>query len=370
MSIEISNVRKAFGNSIVLAGLNLSIPTGQLVAVIGPSGCGKSTLLRLIAGLLACDSGTIRLEDKLVSASSPHLLDTGMVFQDLALYPHFTIHKNLRFALRKQNLPKTEIDARVDRIAEHLSISQLLGRYPADLSGGERQRVAIGRAMIRQPKVLLLDEPLSQLDAHLRTRLRNLLVDMHQRLGCTTLYVTHDANDAFGIADRILVMKDGQIVQDGIPEQIYSNPKDRWIAEFVGEPPINFVTGSLDGDKLRIGHCNLTLQHPSSSYSPQSDSREVLVGFRPGSVRLSIDSASVENTFQYNVRLKRSYRRDDGFVTIVESEFGQHHMLSSSKLATNIESDLVLSVSTGELIIFDAQTRNNLFYSPNDDKTN
>lgn len=357
-AIEVVGLGKQFGKSWALNQIDLSIPSKQLVAVVGPSGCGKSTLLKLVAGLLRSSQGEVLLNGKPVTETPSVQLDIGMVLQDSPLYPHFKVRKNLQFSIRSQKLSKVEADHRVNEVAERLGISDILNRYPSDLSGGQRQRVAIGRAIIRRPKVLLLDEPMSQLDAHLRIQLRALLVDLHQQFSATTLYVTHDANEALEVADRILVMKEGRLVQDGAAEEIYQNPADQWVAEFVGDPPINFVPGCLRGNMLEVAASKLLLR---SLADRRSESRggsqlrdNVVIGFRPAKTLL--EDNQIVDALCVQAIVKRVYRRQDRLVYLVSSELGEHRSVTAENRAISVGSKVWLAVSGTQMMLFDSVT--------------
>lgn len=242
------------GGVEALAAVDLEVGDGSLFVVVGPSGSGKSTLLRLIAGLETPDSGTVWIGDRRVDRLPPRDRDVAMVFQNPALYPHLTVFDNLAFGLRARRTPRQEIQTRVADVAERLGLGDVLRRVPRTLSGGQRQRVALGRAIVRQPRVFLLDEPFSSLDAPLRASMRADLIDLHRRVGTTTILVTHDQAEAMALGDRIAVMDRGRIIQSGTPTDVYDRPATRFVAEFVGHPPINVLPCVVErvGDSLRI----------------------------------------------------------------------------------------------------------------------
>ncbi|HEU4959231.1 MAG TPA: sn-glycerol-3-phosphate ABC transporter ATP-binding protein UgpC [Sphingomonas sp.] len=247
-AVELAGVAKAFGGVEVLGGIDLAITDGEFVVFVGLSGCGKSTLLRLIAGLEAPSAGTIAIDGRVVNQIEPARRGIAMVFQSYALYPHMTVRENLGFALMLQRLPKTEIDAAVERAAATLDIAHLLDRKPRQLSGGQRQRVAIGRAIVRQPKVFLFDEPLSNLDAGLRGHMRYEFARLHEALGATMLYVTHDQVEAMTLADRIVVLNGGRIEQVGTPAELYDRPATLFVAGFIGAPRMNLLPVMAERD--------------------------------------------------------------------------------------------------------------------------
>src|SRR5580704_4691869 len=244
-SVAIRDVKKAFGPHYVIHGVNVEIADGEFVVLVGPSGCGKSTLLRMIAGLENISAGEIRIADRVVNTLPPKARDVAMVFQNYALYPHMTVADNMGFSMRLRGAPKKEIDARVNRAAEILSLTPFLARYPRQLSGGQRQRVAMGRAIVRDPKVFLFDEPLSNLDAKLRVQMRTEIKALHQRLKTTTIYVTHDQIEAMTMADKIVVMHDGRVEQIGAPLELYDRPANLFVAGFIGSPAMNFFRGTI-----------------------------------------------------------------------------------------------------------------------------
>lgn len=258
-SVEIQNLDLSFGATEVLKGLNLEIAQGEFLVLLGSSGCGKSTLLNCIAGLLDVSDGKIFIQGKNVTWAEPSERGIGMVFQSYALYPQMTVEGNLSFGLKNQRMPKKEIKERVSKAAEVLQIEPLLKRKPAALSGGQRQRVAIGRALVRDVDVFLFDEPLSNLDAKLRTDLRVELKRLHRQLGNTMIYVTHDQVEAMTLADRIAVMKDGVIQQLADPNTVYSKPSNKYVADFIGSPSMNFFKSPIENKRFTIGDSNFNL---------------------------------------------------------------------------------------------------------------
>src|SRR5437870_9198469 len=244
-SVGIRDVRKAYGATQVIHGVDITINDGEFVVLVGPSGCGKSTLLRMIAGLESITGGEIRIGERVVNHVPPKERDIAMVFQNYALYPHMTVAANMGFSLRLRGADKAEIDSRVRRAAEILGLIPLLERFPRQLSGGQRQRVAMGRAIVRDPQVFLFDEPLSNLDAKLRVAMRTEIKELHQRLKTTTVYVTHDQIEAMTMADTIVVMHDGVIEQMGAPLELYDTPNNQFVAGFIGSPAMNFLEGML-----------------------------------------------------------------------------------------------------------------------------
>ena len=275
-SLVLRNLVKAFDKTKVLHGISLSVEDGEFVVFVGPSGCGKSTTLRLIAGLEETTSGEIEIEGRVVNHLEPKDRNIAMVFQNYAIYPHMTVRKNIGFGLRTSKLSKAEKEARLEEVAAILDMTELLGRKPSQLSGGQRQRVAIGRAMVRDPAVFLFDEPLSNLDAQLRTQMRLEIKKLHQRVGNTIIFVTHDQVEAMTMADRIVIMKDGHIHQVGTPTEVYHKPANIFVAQFIGAPSMNMLSGEVAGGAVRLGtefkiELDLELE----------DGRSVLIGVRP-----------------------------------------------------------------------------------------
>ncbi len=244
--VALSSVHKTYPNGFeAVKDFNLDIRDGEFVVLVGPSGCGKSTTLRMVAGLEDTSGGTIAIGERVVNDVHPKDRDIAMVFQSYALYPHMSVYKNMAFALKLRKVPKAEIERRVQGAAKTLGLTELLDRKPRQLSGGQRQRVALGRAIVREPKAFLFDEPLSNLDAKLRVTTRGELKALHQRLKTTTIYVTHDQEEAMTLGDRIVVMSNGLIQQAGPPLEVYRNPVNRFVGAFVGMPPMNFLDGTL-----------------------------------------------------------------------------------------------------------------------------
>ena len=276
--IELKNLTKVFsGDVVALDDVSLRIEDGEFIALVGPSGCGKSTLLRALAGLEDVTAGEISIGGRDVTDLAPRHRDIAMVFQSYALYPHMSVRQNLGYGLRVRRTPKAEIRKRVDEVAGLLGLDELLERRPAQLSGGQRQRVAMGRAIVREPQAFLMDEPLSNLDAKLRVGMRASLAQLHQRLGVTTVYVTHDQVEAMTLGQRVAVMKDGRILQVDAPQVLYEQPRDLFVAGFIGSPAMNLVDANIEGDEVSFGEFRVALD---SVRRPSAPGRVVL-GVRP-----------------------------------------------------------------------------------------
>ncbi|MEZ5784220.1 MAG: sn-glycerol-3-phosphate ABC transporter ATP-binding protein UgpC [Rhizobiaceae bacterium] len=284
-TVEIRDVRKNYGQLEVIHGVSVDILDGEFVALVGPSGCGKSTLLRMIAGLEEITDGDIAIGGRVVNDIAPKDRDIAMVFQNYALYPHMNVHQNMGFALRQRGTPRAEIDRRVGEAARILGLEPYLERKPRALSGGQRQRVAMGRAIVRDPNVFLFDEPLSNLDAKLRVQMRSELKELHQRLGVTTVYVTHDQIEAMTLADRVVVMNGGVVEQMGPPLDLYDQPKSLFVAAFIGSPPMNFLEGLVETGSMLVLDDGTRLTLPRAV---RSDAR-VTVGLRPEHLVLAQD---------------------------------------------------------------------------------
>jgi multiple sugar transport system ATP-binding protein len=281
-AITLENVTKVFAGEVVaIDDVTLRIEDGEFIALVGPSGCGKSTLLRAIAGLEEVTYGTISIGGRDVTDLAPRHRDIAMVFQSYALYPHMSVRQNLGYGLKVRRMPRAEIARRVVDVADLLGLEDLLERKPAQLSGGQRQRVAMGRAIVRQPQGFLMDEPLSNLDAKLRVGMRASLAQLHQKLGVTTVYVTHDQVEAMTLGQRVAVMRDGRILQVDEPQRLYEHPQDLFVAGFIGSPAMNLVSAEIDGSEVVFGEYRVLLdpgQRPADRTSGP-----VILGIRPES---------------------------------------------------------------------------------------
>lgn len=283
--VHLKAVKKSFGAVDVIRGVDMDVERGHFAVFVGPSGCGKSTLLRMIAGLEETSDGEIFIGDRDVTHEDPADRGVAMVFQSYALYPHLSVYENMAFSLRLAKRPKAEIDAKVREAAGILQLADHLEKKPAQLSGGQRQRVAIGRAIVRAPDVFLFDEPLSNLDAELRVQMRLELARLHQKLGATMIYVTHDQVEAMTLADTIFVLQGGHVQQSGAPLDLYDDPSNRFVAGFIGSPSMNFFSASVDdhtGDGIDVrlsGQPDMTLNVPVSK--PPTKGASIVLGMRP-----------------------------------------------------------------------------------------
>ncbi|MGA8941312.1 MAG: ATP-binding cassette domain-containing protein, partial [Thermoactinomyces sp.] len=265
--LKLEHIYKTYKNNIpAVKDFNLHIKDKEFIVLLGPSGCGKSTVLRLIAGLEDPTQGNILMDGKCINDVPPKDRDIAFVFQNYALYPHMDVYHNLTFGLKSRKLPKDEIDRRVKEVAHILDLGEYMDRKPETLSGGQRQRVALGRAIVRNPKIFLMDEPLSNLDAKLRTQMRMEIANLHQRLQATTLYVTHDQTEAMTMATRLVVMNKGMIQQTGTPKEVYEKPENVFVGDFIGLPPMNFFTGTLLDGKIHIDPVSITIPERKMMY--------------------------------------------------------------------------------------------------------
>ena len=307
-TIKFRNVVKTFedGKVTVIPDLSLDIADKEFIVLVGPSGCGKSTTLRMIAGLEEISSGELYIDDRKVNNVAPKDRDIAMVFQSYALYPHMSVYKNMAFALKLKKMPKDEIDQKVRWAAKILDIEPYLNRKPRALSGGQRQRVALGRAMVRNPKVFLLDEPLSNLDAKLRTEMRSQITLLHQKLQTTFVYVTHDQTEAMTMADRIVVMDKGVIQQFDTPQKLYNNPANMFVAGFIGSPAMNFFDAYVSEEKVCFSGYEFKLNEHSKSILSPYCGKDIIIGIRPEHFFACNNSKFSEAACKMNVKTEIS----------------------------------------------------------------
>jgi heme ABC exporter ATP-binding subunit CcmA len=351
VQLEVKTLTKRFADSRpILESVNFDVAKGEFLVILGPSGCGKTTLLRIIAGLETADSGGIHIAGKNVTELEPKARDIAMVFQNYALYPHMTVFENLAFALKIRKIPQSEIKTRVETTAELIGLSEYLNRKPKQLSGGQRQRVALGRAIIRQPALYLFDEPLSNLDAELRMRMRSELLALHRKVGGTSLYVTHDQVEALSLADRIVILNGGKQIGPEQPRVLYDTPPDTFVAGFLGNPGMNFLKGVVDSSGKMIAiNQSLSLPCPTQ-LTPNSG---IVYGFRPEHCGLS-DSGAID--------CKIVGYEDSGKEYIVElnGNFeGKLFCLSRSRPIIGERAKLVINRAA----IFDRNTSKAVFHS-------
>jgi len=352
VEIRLVNLTKRFGNVVAVDHLNLTVKHGELLVLLGPSGCGKTTTLRLIAGLESPDEGEIYFDNTLVNDMSPKDRNVAMVFQDYALYPHMTAYDNIAFPLRNRGYSESDIKKKVLEVAEMLGIKELLNRKPRQLSGGQKQRVALARAIVREPNVFLLDEPLSNLDAKLKTQMRAELRKLQKRLGVTTVYVTHDQAEAMSIGDRIAVMKNGILQQVGTPEEVYENPKNIFVAGFIGSPSMNFIKCiAKSKDRVAILNCgdfkiNLSLERYKQLEVFEDE--EVILGIRPEDVTIIRERSS--NAILAYIELIEPLRPD----ILIHLKVGNIKIIarSLSNRTWKPDKQIYISFNLGKLHIF------------------
>lgn len=293
--LTLKNVKKVYDNQVLaVADFSIDIADKEFIVLVGPSGCGKSTALRMIAGLEEITGGELYIDGELMNNVEPKDRDISMVFQNYALFPHMTVYDNIAFGLKRRKVPKNEIDVKVQEVAEILQISELLQRKPKALSGGQRQRVAIGRAIVRNPKVYLMDEPLSNLDAKLRNQMRAELKKLHKRMNTTFIYVTHDQTEAMTLGDRIVVMKKGYIQQIGTPHQVFDHPRNLFVAGFIGTPQMNFIDVVLEQRNgavwANVMGAEMPLELPMDIRLSPGERRKAVLGIRPEYVETDVSS--------------------------------------------------------------------------------
>jgi len=359
--ILLENLVKSYGNVTVIKELSLTMEDNEFTVLVGPSGCGKSTTLRMIAGLETVTSGEIYIGGKPVSHLEPKDRDIAMVFQDYALYPHMNVARNMSFALRLARQPKAEIEKRVKKVAEMLGIEPLLSRKPAQLSGGQRQRVAMGRALVRDASTFLFDEPLSNLDAKLRAQMRSELALMRQRLEKNMIYVTHDQVEAMTLGDRIVVMHQGIIQQQGSAEELYKKPVNKFVAGFLGSPPMNFFNGVLSeqDDRMAVTGDGYTLPLTESLQARLQgrNMKDVIVGLRPSAFHL-------KNRSNKGVQLDLPVVLSEyiGSQSVIVSRIGgeQIHIEVDSDTPFSINEILNFMVDPESLHLFDPETEDSL----------
>jgi multiple sugar transport system ATP-binding protein len=351
-AVSVRGLSKSFGPLRVLNDIELSVEAGDFTVLLGPSGCGKSTLLNAIAGLEDIDGGTVEIGGVDVTRHEPSKRGIAMVFQSYALYPTMSVRRNMSFGLRVRSVPKQEVRRRVEWASHLLQINELLDRKPSQLSGGQRQRVAIGRALVQQAKVFLFDEPLSNLDAKLRTEMRVELKRLHKELGATIIYVTHDQIEAMTLATRIAVMRGGRIEQYAAPDTLYEQPETLFVAGFVGSPAMNFVAAQLVGGVSPAARLGSTLL-PLNGYQSRGllgDARDVVVGVRPEHVMLASDDAN-----QHSIEAETLFMEPMGADTLGWFQFGEQRIAArlAPQVARKIDRRVRLTFAVDHISLFD-----------------
>jgi len=366
-SVRLDNIKKVYDNSFTAVhNATVEIQNGEFVVLVGPSGCGKSTTLRMIAGLESITEGALYIDENRVNDVAPKDRDIAMVFQNYALYPHMTVRDNMAFGLKLRKYKKSEIASRVEHAAEILGIDSILDRKPKQLSGGQRQRVAVGRAIVRKPKVFLFDEPLSNLDAKLRVQMRTEISKLHQQLESTMVYVTHDQVEAMTMGDRIVVMKDGYIQQIDTPLNLYNNPANVFVGGFIGSPSMNFMKGEVvqsDGLKIKENGSSNEISVPQSRADILNTyvGKSIIIGVRPESVSLASE-ASASNVGGNTISVSLDVIEPMGNEIIIYSDTGSHRIvarLSPQELPAP-GSRLKLAVDVDKVHFFDADTESTI----------
>ena len=358
--IELKNIIKLFGNVRAVDRINVTAQEKEFLVLVGPSGCGKTTTLRMIAGLEETTEGEIYIAGRKVNNIPPKDRDIAMVFQNYALYPHMNVYKNMSFGLHLRKFPKSEIDARVKSAANILGIEDLLARKPKQLSGGQRQRVAMGRAIVRKPQAFLFDEPLSNLDAKLRVHMRGELKKLHEQLGTTTIYVTHDQVEAMTLASQVVVMNQGLIMQQGRPLEVYNNPKNLFVAGFIGSPSMNFMNGHVGEENGSLTICGegfkLLVPKPLYDRYAPAKNREVILGIRPE----HIHDAAITGSFPGGESLAVTVEVIEplGSVVLIIATCGSLQVMASvdSKTKAQPRTEMRLLVDMNRMHLFDKST--------------
>ncbi len=345
-NVVLHNLVKSYGKTEVLHGIDLSVSDGEFIVLVGPSGCGKSTTLRLIAGLEDASSGDIEIDQRVVNNLEPKERNIAMVFQNYAIYPHMSVRKNIGFGLRTAKIGKAEKAKRIEDVAAILSMTELLDRKPSELSGGQRQRVAIGRAMVRDPSVFLFDEPLSNLDAQLRTQMRLEIKKLHQRVKSTIVFVTHDQVEAMTMADRIVIMKDGYIQQVGTPNEVFHQPANQFVAQFIGAPSMNMLPGIWTDNHILLSQ-GVTVPFFNNSLS---NGAQVVLGVRPDDLTVGDHAPLFKGIANVLEPL--------GSETLVHVELNNAEVIAKASGRTPPEagSEVTLSAAIENMHVFDANS--------------
>ena len=363
-TLKLKNIDKVYDNGFqAVYDFNLDIDDKEFIIFVGPSGCGKSTTLRMIAGLEEISDGELYINDKLMNNESPKDRNIAMVFQSYALYPHMSVYDNMAFGLKLKKEKKEEIDKKVRSAAEILEISELLDRLPKQLSGGQRQRVALGRAIVRNADVFLMDEPLSNLDAKLRVQMRSEIIQLHRRLGTTTIYVTHDQTEAMTMATRLVVMNKGYIQQVGTPREIYQHPENVFVASFIGSPAMNFIKGKIYNGEFVTEGVNLHFPAQKQDKVNEYEGKDIILGVRPEELQAEgFISDRIENPSKMKI--------DVDVVELLGHEYIIHGRIGETKILSKINvdidkfsSDIIemnVVIDSDKLHLFDIETEKSI----------
>ena len=370
-TLQLKDINKIYPNGVqAVFDFNLSIKDKEFIVFVGPSGCGKSTTLRMIAGLEEITSGELFIDDEMVNDKAPKDRNIAMVFQSYALYPHMSVYDNMAFGLKLRKMPKDQIEEKVNQAAEVLGLSPYLDRKPKALSGGQRQRVALGRAIVRNAKVFLMDEPLSNLDAKLRVQMRGELIKLHNKIETTTIYVTHDQIEAMTMATRIVVMKDGYIMQVGSPKEIYDHPNNMFVAGFIGTPPMNFIHGRVSKEGIFTAGRH-TLELPQDKFEivkyHKMIEKDIVLGIRPEDIHddLVVKKAYPNATLDLVVDVAELLGAETNIYTLVH----ESNICASVDARTNIHigDKIQLTLDMNKVHFFDPETQQSLLIDPNAD---
>ncbi len=351
-TINIQQLKKSYQNTQVIHGVDIDINDGEFVVLVGPSGCGKSTLLRMVAGLESITEGEIKIDDTVVNDLEPKDRGIAMVFQNYALYPHMSVYDNMAYGLKLMKLPKDEIEKRVQDVAKLLQIEEYLTRRPSNLSGGQRQRVAMGRAIVRNPKVFLFDEPLSNLDAKLRVQMRMQIKTLQNKLGVTTIYVTHDQVEAMTMADKLVVLKDGIAAQIGTPMEIYDDPKNQFVAGFIGSPSMNFISCEVTDETITIGE--QSFPRPASV----SQRGTLTMGVRPEHF-----STDENNPYSFSGTVQMVEKLGASILLYIHCDSMEQPLVveCENTVAANIGDTFKVHIDDKKMYFFDAKTEQRIY---------
>ena len=358
--VEFKNIKKSFGDVDVVKHFDFTVNDGEFVVFLGPSGCGKSTTLRMLAGLESITSGDIYVGDKLMNKIDAKDRDLAMVFQSYALYPHMTVYENIAFALKLKGMPKDQIDVEVRKAAKMLELEPLLDRKPKELSGGQRQRVAMGRAMVRTPKVFLFDEPLSNLDAKLRGVMREEIKQLHRELKTTTIYVTHDQIEAMTLADRIVILKDGYVAQVGTPTEVFQRPENKFVAQFIGNPSMNMLNATITSNDgvLSATVGDVVIPLPERFKAKATENQAVNFGVRPTDIHLRAEQVDHDRVMPIQVAIKDKELL--GASILLKTEIGGQQFMVETQAAEVDVDTITLYLDLDAIHIFDEQTEDSL----------
>ncbi|QIA62222.1 sn-glycerol-3-phosphate ABC transporter ATP-binding protein UgpC [Vibrio astriarenae] len=358
--VEFRNIKKSFGDVEVVKEFDFTVQDGEFVVFLGPSGCGKSTTLRMLAGLESITAGEIYVGEKLMNKVDAKDRDLAMVFQSYALYPHMTVYENIAFALKLKGMPKAEIDEEVRKAAKMLELDALLDRKPKELSGGQRQRVAMGRAMVRTPKVFLFDEPLSNLDAKLRGVMREEIKQLHRELKTTTIYVTHDQIEAMTLADRIVILKDGYVAQVGTPTEVFQRPANKFVAQFIGNPSMNMLDAHLTEKEgewvVELGDINIPL--PERFKALASKNVALHFGVRPTDIHLRAEHVDHDRVLPIPVKIKDKELL--GASILLKTEIAGQQLMIETQAAEVDTAEVTLYLDLDAIHLFDSLSEKSL----------